>query len=114
MYDKALEHINIAIQDALLSKRNNDIYEYYQLRFEVNQIINKENAIEDIDKMIEIEPSQYDWDFLFTSRRLDKETGLMYYRNRYYRPVMGCFTTVDSLGDNADNVNLYRYVNNQP
>jgi RHS repeat-associated protein len=58
--------------------------------------------------------SQYDWDFLFTSRRLDKEPGLMYYRNRYYHPVIGRFTTVDPLGYNAGDVNLYRYVNNQP
>ncbi|MDR2439144.1 MAG: RHS repeat-associated core domain-containing protein, partial [Planctomycetaceae bacterium] len=56
----------------------------------------------------------YDWDFLFTSRRLDKETGLMYYRNRYYHPVMGRFTTIDPLGYDAGDVNLYRYVNNQP
>ncbi|MDR1384012.1 MAG: RHS repeat-associated core domain-containing protein, partial [Planctomycetaceae bacterium] len=58
--------------------------------------------------------SQYDWDFLFTSRRLDKETGLMYYRNRYYHPVIGRFTSIDPLGYDAGDVNLYRYVNNQP
>jgi RHS repeat-associated protein len=58
--------------------------------------------------------SQYDWEFLFTSRRLDNETGLMYYRNRYYHPVIGRFTNVDPLGYAAGDVNLYRYVNNQP
>jgi RHS repeat-associated protein len=58
--------------------------------------------------------SQYDWDFLFTSRRLDNETGLMYYRNRYYHPIIGRFTSIDPLGYDAGDVNLYRYVNNQP
>jgi RHS repeat-associated protein len=58
--------------------------------------------------------SLYDWNFLFTSRHLDKETGLMYYRNRYYHPVIGRFTTIDPLDYNAGDVNLYRYVNNQP
>jgi tetratricopeptide (TPR) repeat protein len=56
MYDVALNHINNALENALLSKRNEDVVEYYRLRYEINKIVNKENAIKDIDKIIEIAP----------------------------------------------------------
>ncbi len=35
--------------------------------------------------------------FMFTGRRLDGETGLLYYRNRYYNAVQGRFISRDSL-----------------
>jgi tetratricopeptide (TPR) repeat protein len=61
MYDKALEHINIAIQGALLPSNNlqteNNLSDYYRLRYEINKYVNKENAIKDIDKIIELKSS---------------------------------------------------------
>jgi RHS repeat-associated protein len=36
--------------------------------------------------------------YTFTGRRLDLETGLMYYRNRYYSPPLGRFVTGDPIG----------------
>src|SRR5207245_2895299 len=51
--------------------------------------------------------------FRYTARESDTETGLYYYRARYYDPNVGRFLTEDPLGFGAD-VNLYRYVFNNP
>jgi len=51
--------------------------------------------------------------FTFTGREYDPETGLLYYRARYYDPRLGRFVSRDPLGYLPD-MNLYRYVNNNP
>ena len=51
--------------------------------------------------------------YLFTGRPLDDETGLYYYRNRYYNPVIGRFVTKDPIGLNGG-ANRYVYVSNNP
>jgi RHS repeat-associated protein len=51
--------------------------------------------------------------YLFTGREYDSETGLYYYRARYYSPSMGRFINRDPATD--DNLkNLYAYVDNNP
>ncbi len=52
--------------------------------------------------------------FKFTGREFDRETGLYYYRARYYDPVTGEFVNEDPLGFAADDTNLQRYVGNDP
>jgi RHS repeat-associated protein len=49
--------------------------------------------------------------FRYTGRRLDPETGLYYYRARYYSPRLGRFLQTDPLGA-VDDLNLYGYVTN--
>ncbi|MBI4707834.1 MAG: RHS repeat-associated core domain-containing protein, partial [Candidatus Omnitrophica bacterium] len=51
--------------------------------------------------------------FMFTGRELDSETGLYYYRARYYSPQIGRFLQRDPVGYAVD-INLYRYCNNNP
>ena len=51
--------------------------------------------------------------YKFTGRRLDAETGLYYYRARYYWPQGGRFMQTDPIGFDAD-VNRYTYENNDP
>jgi RHS repeat-associated protein len=51
--------------------------------------------------------------FGYTGRRYDPETGLYYYRARYYAPAIGRFLQVDPVGY-KDNLNLYTYVRNDP
>ncbi len=52
--------------------------------------------------------------FLFTGRELDEESGLYYYRARYYDSNLGRFLSQDPIGFDAGDANLYRYVNNAP
>jgi len=51
---------------------------------------------------------------LFTGREFDFETGLYYYRARYYYSPTGRFLGLDPIGFEAGDSNLYRYVGNQP
>ena len=52
--------------------------------------------------------------FKYTGREYDAETGLYYYRARYYDPTTGRFIAQDPRGFAAGDANLYRYVGNGP
>ena len=48
----------------------------------------------------------------YTGRERDLESGLEYYRARYYDAANGVFISVDPMGFGAGDTNLYRYVGN--
>jgi RHS repeat-associated protein len=50
----------------------------------------------------------------YTGREQDNETGLDYYRARYYDAGVGRFVSEDPIGFSAGDANLYRYVGNSP
>jgi RHS repeat-associated protein len=50
---------------------------------------------------------------MFTGREYDSETGLYYYRARYYKPSIGRFLQTDPIGY-AAGLNLYTYCKNNP
>jgi RHS repeat-associated protein len=52
--------------------------------------------------------------YLYTGRELDAESGLFYYRARYYDSSTGRFTNEDPIGFAAGDTNLGRYVYNSP
>ena len=52
--------------------------------------------------------------FTYTAREFDSESGLYYYRARYYEPDSGRFLSEDPIGFAGGDVNLYRYVRNSP
>jgi len=52
--------------------------------------------------------------YLFTGREFDSETGLYYYRARYYDAGVGKFISEDPIGFDGGDANLYRYVENSP
>ena len=51
--------------------------------------------------------------FQYTGRDNDSETGLYYYRARYFDPRVGRFVSEDPLGV-RDHLNMYAYVSNNP
>jgi RHS repeat-associated protein len=51
--------------------------------------------------------------YMFTGRRFDFETGLYYYRARYYNPYIGRFLQTDPVGY-SDGINWYAYCGNNP
>ncbi|PTY02996.1 hypothetical protein DB346_07750 [Verrucomicrobia bacterium LW23] len=50
----------------------------------------------------------------FTGRELDDDTGLYYYRARYYDPALGTFISEDPMGFKAGDYILNRYCFNNP
>src|SRR5579884_317702 len=50
----------------------------------------------------------------FTGQRLDSETGLLYYGARYYDPMSGRFTQADLVLNNAEGMDPYAYVGENP
>lgn len=60
-----------------------------------------------------IASSQFSNSYGYTGRRLDNESGLYYYRMRYYSAERGRFLQRDPLGY-IDGMGLYAYVKNNP
>jgi RHS repeat-associated protein len=52
--------------------------------------------------------------YTYTGREFDPETGLYYYRARYYDTKAGRFISRDPIGFDGGDVNLYVYVGNNP
>jgi RHS repeat-associated protein len=51
---------------------------------------------------------------LFQGQRLDAETGLYYFKNRFYEPSTGRFLSRDSVLDPVNFGNFYTFVGNNP
>jgi RHS repeat-associated protein len=56
--------------------------------------------------------SGYQPHFTYTGRELDSDTGLYFYRARWYDAKNGRFISEDPIGFNGGDRNLYRYVGN--
>lgn len=52
--------------------------------------------------------------FKFQSMQYDTTVGLYYDNARWYNPVIGKFVSLDPIGFAAGDVNLYRFVDNEP
>ncbi|UCE67509.1 MAG: RHS repeat-associated core domain-containing protein [Candidatus Zixiibacteriota bacterium] len=50
----------------------------------------------------------------YTGREAERYLGIYFYRSRYYDPLTGRFMVRDLLGLSVGDVNLYRYVGNNP
>ena len=65
----------------------------------------------------EITPSSANYlktPYVFTGRELDPETGLYFYRARYYDPSTGRFISEDPVENNGGGLNFYKYTGNNP
>jgi RHS repeat-associated protein len=62
---------------------------------------------------VQVSGTASDNGFQFTGRENDN-TSLLYYRNRYYNPTWSRFISEDPIGLNGGDINLYRYVSDNP
>ena len=58
--------------------------------------------------------SDYEWEYRFTSREYDTETGLHYFRARYYHDGFGRFIGRDPIGFEGSEWNLFEFTNSNP
>ncbi len=79
---------------------------------DINGNVAKAYAYDAYGNMLE-SPGAVEQSYSYTGREFDSESGLMYYRSRYYDPRMGRFLSIDPIGLRGG-LNLYRYVNNRP
>jgi len=107
------------IDEPISIEQNNKIYYYHYDGLGSVTVLTDQNG-----KVIEI----YSYDsfgnlkrqgnkvknpFTYTAREFDTETGLYYYRTRYYDPALGRFLQTDPIGY-VGGINLYTYVDNNP
>ena len=59
-------------------------------------------------------PGTVEQPYTYTGREFDAESGLYYYRARYYSPVLGRFISEDPIGFRGGDMNLYAYVGGNP
>ena len=52
--------------------------------------------------------------YRYTGREYGVDTGLYYYRNRWYDPEIGKFISEDPIGFASGEINMYAYVHNNP
>ncbi|MBY0516991.1 MAG: RHS repeat-associated core domain-containing protein, partial [Bacteriovoracaceae bacterium] len=87
----------------IANEKKEIIQEVYYSAYGETQIVNA-----GIEKTKLINP------FYYTSRELEPELGIYYYRARYYDPSTGRFISEDPIGFAGGDYNLYRYVGNNP
>jgi len=92
---------------AALTDVNGTFVEYYEYNVFGEPTIWDVNAMEIVDSSVVGNP------YMFTGREYDSDTGLYYYRARYYNPSIGRFLQTDPIGY-AGGLNLYTYIGNNP
>ena len=58
--------------------------------------------------------SSYGWNYLHQGGRWDSDGGLYSFRHREYSPTLGRWSSIDPLGYESSESNLYRYVSDSP
>jgi len=80
---------------------------------DINGSVAKAYAYDAYGNILE-SPGTVEQPYTYTGREFDQETGLYYYRARYYDAATGRFLQNDPIGFRGGDVNLYRYVSNNP
>lgn len=124
-----VRYVNGAMMDEILSKTSSGSSVYYHhdaLGNVVRLTDNGGDVIEQysydvfgVPKFMSgggsmISATAYGNRFLFTGREWIGEIGLYDYRNRMYSPQLGRFLQTDLLRFDANDINIYRYVGNNP
>jgi RHS repeat-associated protein len=109
---------NLSIDDPLSLEQDGNVYYYHKDGLgSVTELTNsagstiktyRYNSFGDIYS----QSGTLDQPFTFTGREFDIESGLYYYRARYYDSKAGRFISKDPIGFEGGDVNLFRYVKN--
>ncbi|MCK5835419.1 MAG: hypothetical protein KAG98_06780, partial [Lentisphaeria bacterium] len=94
-------HTNIQQSVMAMTDENGAVVERYSY-----DISGKQTVYDALGQTISIPQSSIGNQYGFTGRRIDVETGLMYFRARYYSPEQGRFISKDPLGF-VDGMNSY-------
>jgi len=76
-------------------------------------VVQESNVYESFGSIV-FETGNIDNVVKYTGREFDSESGLYYYRNRYYDANMGRFISEDPMGFSSGTINFYNYVGNNP
>lgn len=77
-------------------------------------VLKNHRAFDSYGNLVSETDSTFGSRYGFTGRELDDETGLYYYRARYYDGQIGRFISEDPIGFRGGSVNLHQYVRNNP
>ena len=80
---------------------------------DINGAVAKAYAYDAYGNILE-SPGTVEQPYTYTGREFDSESGLYYYRARYYDALTGRFLQKDPIGFGSGDSNFYRYVRNAP
>jgi RHS repeat-associated protein len=111
---------NLGTDNHLAMEKNGKLYVYYKDTLGSVIAITDYwgNIVQTYDydsfgNIVSIKDPTFEQPYTYTGREWDKETGLYYYRARYYDPMEGRFIQKDPSGFDGG-INLYVYVGNSP
>ena len=112
---------NLGVDDPLAVEKNDKVYVYYKDGLGSVTALTDYwgNIVQTYDydsfgNIVAVKDPDFVQPYTYTGREWDKETGLYFYRARYYDPMEGRFISKDSIGFRGGDVNLYGYVQNNP
>ena len=108
--------------DQILAQETNGVTTWYladqlgsvRILVDSSGAISNRYTYDSFGKLIGFPNSTVDTRYRYTGREWDSETGLYYYRSRYYNADTGKFIGKDPLSFEAKDPNLYRYTHNSP
>jgi RHS repeat-associated protein len=111
---------NLAVDDPLAVQQGTSTYYYHKDGLgSVTALTNPSGSVVKRYRYrafgeIYSEPGSVVQPYTFTAREKDPETGLYYYRARYYDPKAGRFISKDPIGFAGGDANLFKYAQNNP
>lgn len=115
-----INYYSLGGQRVALQQGNNPVtYLISDLLGSVDVAVNAGGAITAVQLYWPYGEGEFSWGTMpttynFTGQRLDSVTGLLYYNARYYDPFSARFTTADTVENNANGMDPYAYVGDDP
>jgi len=108
------------IDEPLAMKRNGQTYTYHAdaqgsivaITDAASQLVQR-YEYDAYGNIVSVQDPAFKQPYTYTGREWDEESGLYYYRARYYDPVVGRFLQEDPIGL-VGGINRFAYVNNSP